>query len=118
MERGEYYPLFETKKGRGRLVYRLFAISLFIAICFIWFYRFNHIITTNTNQTQQEEDEDGGKWVWLGLLAAELWFGFYWILTQAFRWNPVYRYPFKNRLSQRSFFFLIQPYHYYMWHLI
>jgi cellulose synthase/poly-beta-1,6-N-acetylglucosamine synthase-like glycosyltransferase len=101
MERGEYYPLFETKKGRGRLVYRLFAISLFIAICFIWFYRFNHIITTNTNQTQQEEDEDGGKWVWLGLLAAELWFGFYWILTQAFRWNPVYRYPFKNRLSQR-----------------
>ncbi|CAJ2640087.1 unnamed protein product [Trifolium pratense] len=101
MERGEYYPLFETKMGRGRVVYRLFAISLFVAICLIWLHRFNHIITITTNHTQQEEEDDRGIWVWLGLLAAELWFGFYWILTQAFRWNPVFRHPFKNRLSQR-----------------
>ncbi|PNX55845.1 cellulose synthase-like protein e1-like, partial [Trifolium pratense] len=85
--------------GRGRVVYRLFAISLFVAISLIWLHRFNHIITTN--HTQQEEEDDGGIWVWLGLLGAELWFGFYWILTQAFRWNQlVFRHPFKNRLSQ------------------
>ncbi|AES70607.2 cellulose synthase E1-like protein [Medicago truncatula] len=95
--RGVYSPLFETKKGRGRLIYRLFSISLFTAISFIWLYRFNHIITTN--YTQQEED--GGKLVWFGMLAAELWFGFYWFLTQAFRWNLVFRQPFKDRLSQR-----------------
>ncbi|CAK8565761.1 unnamed protein product [Lathyrus sativus] len=93
MEKGEYSPLFETKKGRGRLPYRLFATSIFVAICFIWFYRFNHIIS--------QQEEDGRKWVWLGLLASELWFGFYWILTQALRWNLVFRQPFKNRLSQR-----------------
>ncbi|KAK4849895.1 hypothetical protein QYF36_001859 [Acer negundo] len=32
---------------------------------------------------------------------AELWFGLYWILTQALRWNQVYRSTFKDRLSQR-----------------
>ncbi|CAL5202371.1 unnamed protein product [Lathyrus oleraceus] len=94
MDRGEYTPLFETKKGRGRVIYRLFAISIFVAICFIWLYRFNHIIS-------QQEEDDGRKWIWLGLLASELWFGFYWILTQALRWNLVFRQPFKNRLSQR-----------------
>ncbi|KAL5077341.1 hypothetical protein RYX36_016325 [Vicia faba] len=92
MDKSEYSPLFETKKGRGRLLYRLFATSIFVAICFIWLYRFNHIIT---------QEEDGRKWVWLGLLASELWFGFYWILTQALRWNTVFRQPFKDRLSQR-----------------
>ncbi|KAI5408969.1 hypothetical protein KIW84_054699, partial [Lathyrus oleraceus] len=94
MDRGEYTPLFETKKGRGRVIYRLFAISIFVATCFIWLYRFNHIIS-------QQEEDDGRKWIWLGLLASELWFGFYWILTQALRWNLVFRQPFKNRLSQR-----------------
>ena len=116
--RGVYSPLFETKKGRGRLIYRLFSISLFAAICFIWLYRFNHIITTNYIQS-----EDGGKFVWFGMLAAELWFGFYWILTQPFRWNLVFRQPFKNRLSQRSLSFLSSythfrlPYHYFLWNL-
>ncbi|XP_058762560.1 cellulose synthase-like protein E1 [Vicia villosa] len=93
MDSGEYSPLFETKKGRGRVIYRLFSISLFVAICFIWLYRFTHIIT--------QQEDDGGKWAWIGLLASELWFGFYWILTQALRWNLVFRHPFKDRLSQR-----------------
>ena len=34
------------------------------------------------------------------MLAADLWFGFYWVLRQALRWNPVFRQVFKNRLSQ------------------
>ncbi|MED6159326.1 hypothetical protein PIB30_041324 [Stylosanthes scabra] len=84
-----YSPLFETKKGRGRIMYRSFAISLFVAIFFIWVYRVSHIPSNNK------------KWVWLGLFGAELWFGFYWVLTQALRWNLVFRKTFKNRLSQR-----------------
>ncbi|KAL5134497.1 Cellulose synthase-like protein E2 [Glycine soja] len=52
--------------------------------------RFSHI-------TKGED----GNWAWLGMLASELWFGFYWVLTQALRWNLVFRQPFKNRLSQR-----------------
>ncbi|KAK7387180.1 hypothetical protein VNO78_27753 [Psophocarpus tetragonolobus] len=88
----EYSPLFETKRGRGRIIYRSFAISLFVAICFIWFYRFSHILDTKF---------EDGKWAWLGMFGAELWFGFYWILTQALRWTLVFRQPFVNRLSQR-----------------
>lgn len=92
MNGGEYSPLFETRRGKGRLIYRLFAISLFVAICFIWVYRFSYIISNEDRIL-----------VWLGLFGAEIWFGFYWILTQAFRWNLIFRQPFKNRLSQRSF---------------
>jgi 1-acyl-sn-glycerol-3-phosphate acyltransferase len=33
--------------------------------------------------------------------AAEVWFGIYWIVTQASRWNPTYRRTFKVQLSQR-----------------
>ncbi|KAI9185698.1 hypothetical protein LWI28_009854 [Acer negundo] len=32
---------------------------------------------------------------------SELWFGFYWLCTQALRWNCVYKRTFKYRLSQR-----------------
>ncbi|CBI41095.3 unnamed protein product, partial [Vitis vinifera] len=37
----------------------------------------------------------------MGLFLSELWFSFYWFLTQFVRWNLVYRYTFKDRLSQR-----------------
>ncbi|KAL5803841.1 hypothetical protein ACOSQ3_030641 [Xanthoceras sorbifolium] len=87
----DYVPLFETRKGKGRAVYRVFAVSIFVGICLIWGYRVSHIPSRNEN----------GRWVWFGLLAAELWFGFYWVLTQALRWNQVYRSTFKDNLSQR-----------------
>ncbi|KAJ7960951.1 Cellulose synthase, partial [Quillaja saponaria] len=87
----EHDPLFETKKGKGRVIYRLFSVSLFVGICLIWAYRLKHI---------PKEGEDG-RWVWMGLLGSELWFGLYWVLTKAPRWNPVYRHTFKDRLSQR-----------------
>ncbi|KAJ1410808.1 Nucleotide-diphospho-sugar transferase [Sesbania bispinosa] len=90
MDSGEYYSLFETTRprGRGRLILRLFTISLFVATCFIWAYRLSHI-------------PKDGKWAWFGLFGAELWFGLYWLFGQALRWNPVYRKTFNNRLSQR-----------------
>ncbi|KAI4306230.1 hypothetical protein L6164_029522 [Bauhinia variegata] len=89
MDRGEYYSLFETKTDKQRVIRRLSAISLFVSHWFIWVYRFNHL------------PKDGGRWVWFGLLAAELWFGLYYLLTQALRWNLVFREPFPDRLSQR-----------------
>ncbi|TQD96695.1 hypothetical protein C1H46_017697 [Malus baccata] len=87
----EKEPLFETKRAKGRVLYRVFAASIFAGICLVWFYRASHI---------PKAGEDG-RFGWIGLLGAEIWFGFYWLLTQASRWNPVYRYTFKDRLSQR-----------------
>lgn len=88
MESGEDYSLFETRKDKGRHIRRIYAISLFVAICFIWAYRLSHIPAY-------------GKWAWLGLFAAELWSGFYWLFGQALRWNMLFRKTFINRLSQR-----------------
>lgn len=90
-EGGISSPLFETKRAKGIVLYRLFAASIFVGICLIWVYRVSHI---------PKAGEDG-RFGWMGLLAAELWFGFYWLLTQASRWNRVYRHTFKDRLSQR-----------------
>ena len=94
-----YLPLFETKRAKGRALYRVFAGSIFVGICLIWAFRVSHV---------PREGEDG-RLVWIGLLAAELWFGFYWFLTQAHRWNLVYRHTFKDRLSQR---FPLHPFPY------
>ncbi|KAL6203693.1 hypothetical protein ACLB2K_027393 [Fragaria x ananassa] len=90
-EGGTSSPLFETKRAKGIVLYRLFAASFFVGVCLIWVYRVSHI---------PKAGEDG-RFGWMGLLAAELWFGFYWLLTQASRWNRVYRHTFKDRLSQR-----------------
>ena len=86
--------LFETKRYKGRGLYRLFAVSVFVGICLILVYRFSHVPKNGDNNNI-------GRWAWLGLIGAEIWFGFYWFLTQALRWNPVYRLTFKDRLSQR-----------------
>lgn len=91
MGNGENGPLFETRRATGRVLYRLFAASVFVGICLILGYRVS----------QLPNDQEHGKWFWFGMFAAELWFGFYWVLTQAMRWNIVYRVTFKDRLSQR-----------------
>ncbi|KAF6153812.1 hypothetical protein GIB67_001045 [Kingdonia uniflora] len=83
-------PLFETKRGKGRIVYRLFAASIFVGICLIWVYRAANI-----------PKEGARRLFWIGLFGAELWFGFFWIITQSVRWNNIYRYPFKDRLLER-----------------
>ncbi|XP_068643412.1 cellulose synthase-like protein E6 [Aristolochia californica] len=82
-------PLFETEEFKWRTAYRLYALSVFVGICLIWFYRWNHI------------PETGERWVWYGLFGAEIFLGLYWILNQSVRWRPVLRYTFKERLSQR-----------------
>ncbi|KAL5718910.1 hypothetical protein ACHQM5_011764 [Ranunculus cassubicifolius] len=87
-----YLPLFETEQVSGRNTYRLFSISMFVGISIIWVYRATHMVVS----VKGEE-----RWVWILMFLAEIWFGFYWVLTQSVRWNRVHRYTFKDRLSQR-----------------
>lgn len=93
----EYVPLFETERARGRVIFRPFALSTFVGIGFILVYRLSHI----------PRNGEDGRWAWIGLFGAELWFGLYWVLTQALRWNCVYRRTFKDRLSHRSLSLLL-----------
>ncbi|KAJ4976193.1 hypothetical protein NE237_001299 [Protea cynaroides] len=88
----EYLPLFETKEAKGRVAYRLLAASMLLAICMVVVFRVKHVPTGEETQ---------GRWAWIGLFLAELWFFLSWILHQAVRWNLVYRYTFKDRLSHR-----------------
>ncbi|XP_022719962.1 cellulose synthase-like protein E6 [Durio zibethinus] len=91
MEKNDYLPLFETKPVRGRILFRLFAASILVGICFICVYRIRFFPVGGKVE----------KWSWIGLFLSELWFSFYWFLTIVCRWNSVYRFPYKNRLSQR-----------------
>uniref|UniRef100_A0A2N9HIR4 Glycosyltransferase 2-like domain-containing protein n=1 Tax=Fagus sylvatica TaxID=28930 RepID=A0A2N9HIR4_FAGSY len=84
-------PLFETKEARFRGAYKVFASTVFVGICLIWVYRLTHIPSAGQH----------GRWAWIGMFMAELWFGLYWIITQSSRFSVIYNYPFKERLSYR-----------------
>ncbi|CAJ1971519.1 unnamed protein product [Sphenostylis stenocarpa] len=87
----EKKSLFETSKDRARHIRRLYAVSGFVAICFVWAFRLSHIPAKG----------EPGQWAWLGLFVVELWSGIYWVFYQALRWNLVFRKTFPSRLSQR-----------------
>ncbi|XP_043690387.1 cellulose synthase-like protein E1 isoform X2 [Telopea speciosissima] len=76
------------------MAYRLFVLSMLVGICMVVVYRVKHVPSAG-------EGAQGGRWVWIGLFVAELWLSLSWLLRQAFRWNLVYRYTFKDRLSHR-----------------
>ena len=84
-------PLFVTKSAKGRILFQLYAILIFVGVCLIFLYRMSHI----------PKREEAGRWAWIGLFLSELWFSFYWFLTTFVRLNPIYRYTFKDRLSLR-----------------
>ncbi|PRQ35150.1 putative cellulose synthase (UDP-forming) [Rosa chinensis] len=86
-----HLPLFETTKAKGKVLYRFSAVSVSVGICLIWVYRVTHI---------PKAGEDG-RFGWMLLFAAELWFAFYWFVTQALRWSRINRQTFKDRLSER-----------------
>ncbi|XP_073117695.1 cellulose synthase-like protein E6 isoform X2 [Elaeis guineensis] len=85
-------PLFETKQAKGRFAYKLFACSMLVGICLIWFYRATHVPGWG----------ERGRWAWIGIFVAELWFSFYWIIIQLIRWSPIYHYTHTEKLSQRD----------------
>ncbi|KOM46408.1 hypothetical protein LR48_Vigan07g011200 [Vigna angularis] len=91
MGSGEQQSLFETRKDRARHVRRVYAVSVSLAICFVWAFRLTHIPANG----------GAGQWAWYGLFLAELWSGIYWLFYQALRWNMVFRTTFPNILSQR-----------------
>ncbi|KAL7592944.1 hypothetical protein Lser_V15G31936 [Lactuca serriola] len=85
----EHIPLFETKQAKGRTLFKLYTASMSMAICLICVYRATH--TPEKGKT--------GRYLWIGLFMAELWFTFYWLITQLVRWNPVTHQTFKDQLS-------------------
>ncbi|CAA7015426.1 unnamed protein product [Microthlaspi erraticum] len=85
-------PLTVTRRKTGRVIaFRVFSASVFFCICWIWFYRVTVPLETDENRTGL-----------VGfMLVLEIWFGLYWVFTQALRWNPVWRLTFIGRLSRR-----------------
>ncbi|TVU09933.1 hypothetical protein EJB05_43432 [Eragrostis curvula] len=81
--------LFATEQVGGRAVYRFHAVTVFVGICLVLYYRATHV----------PAGSGAGRAAWLGMLAAELWLAFYWVITQAVRWSPVRRRTFKDRLA-------------------
>jgi hypothetical protein len=96
-------PLFETKEGRFRGAYKVFASTVFVGICLIWVYRLTHIPAAAAEEDHDDDDKPaaGRYCAWIGVFMAELCFGLYWIVTQSVRLNPVSHHPFKQRLSDR-----------------
>ncbi|KAI4307852.1 hypothetical protein L6164_030987 [Bauhinia variegata] len=88
---GELLPLFESKEARLGLLYKVFASTIFAAICCIWVYRLPNIPGAG----------EQGRWAWISISMSELGFGLYWIITQSVRWRIVYHSPFMQRLLQR-----------------
>ncbi|CAN6182656.1 unnamed protein product, partial [Urochloa humidicola] len=68
------------------------AITLSVGICLVLYYRATHVPAAGSS---------AGRTAWMGMLAAELWFGFYWVITQSVRWCPIRRRTFKDRLTAR-----------------
>lgn len=84
-------PLFVAKPGKERTCRRVVACSMFVGILLILIYRWTHIPA-------------GGKLerlVWIGMFVSEIWFGFYYVLTQSTRWSPLHYSTFTDKLSQR-----------------
>ncbi|KAG2390739.1 Cellulose synthase-like protein [Vigna angularis] len=82
--------LFETKEGRFRGLYKVFATTIFGAVCLIWVYR-----VVNMGRIER------GRWCWMSVMVSEFGFGLYWIITQSVRWRILYHTPFKHTLLNR-----------------
>uniref|UniRef100_A0ACD5Y0N6 Uncharacterized protein n=1 Tax=Avena sativa TaxID=4498 RepID=A0ACD5Y0N6_AVESA len=90
METPESRRLFATESLGGRALYRLHAVTVAAGILLVLYYRATHVPAAGE-----------GRAAWLGMLAAELWYSAYWVITQSVRWSPVHRRPFMERLAAR-----------------
>ncbi|KAJ4754186.1 Cellulose synthase family protein [Rhynchospora pubera] len=91
MTGGHDSSLFAIETGKGMVAYRLYATSILVSTCLVWWYRATHIPSIG----------EKGRWLWIGISLAEMFTGLYWIVTQFLRLNPIYRHAFPDRLSQR-----------------
>ncbi|XBH70606.1 hypothetical protein VPH35_098235 [Triticum aestivum] len=82
--------LFETETHGGRAAYRLHAVTVAAGILLLLYYRATRVPAAGE-----------GRAAWLVMLAAELWYAAYWVVTQSVRWSPVRRRPFIDRLAAR-----------------
>ncbi|KAM0853414.1 hypothetical protein ACQ4PT_051093 [Festuca glaucescens] len=82
--------LFATESIGGRAVYMLHVVTVAAGILLVLYYRATHVPAAGE-----------GRAAWLGMLAAELWYSAYWVITQSVRWSPVRRRPFRDRLAAR-----------------
>ena len=87
----ESRQLFATERVGGRAVYRLHAITVAAGVLLMLYYRATRVPAAGE-----------GRAAWLGMLAAELWYAAYWVVTQSVRWSPLRRRPFRDRLAARS----------------
>ncbi|KAG0490411.1 hypothetical protein HPP92_007274 [Vanilla planifolia] len=83
--------LLEVKEGKGNVWLWLYTGSVLLGLLLIYAYRASHLPAAG----------EKGRWAWIAVFAAELWFGFYWFISLSVRWSPLYRFPFRDRLSQR-----------------
>ncbi|WOG91926.1 hypothetical protein DCAR_0311181 [Daucus carota subsp. sativus] len=93
--RNEDVALFESKGVSKSMLLcrRAFAGSTSLAILSVWLYRCFYFV--------YDYQSHAHALVWIGMFAAEVWFGLCWLLTQASRWNLIYRRTFKDKLSYR-----------------
>ncbi|KQJ90650.1 cellulose synthase-like protein E6 [Brachypodium distachyon] len=82
--------LFATEIIGGRALYKLHAVTVAVGICLVLYYRATRV-----------PEQGQGRAAWLGMLAAELCYAAYWVVTQSVRWCPVRRIPFRDRLAAR-----------------
>ncbi|XP_031478905.1 cellulose synthase-like protein E6 isoform X2 [Nymphaea colorata] len=88
----EEMSLHSSIGARGRTMYKLFVASNLAGIMGILYYRATNI---------PREGPSLRLLVWAAMSLSELWFGFYWLVTQSARWDPIYRSTSKDRLSNR-----------------
>ncbi|KQJ90646.1 cellulose synthase-like protein E6 isoform X2 [Brachypodium distachyon] len=88
MPKIERERLFTTERSGGRALYRLHAVTVAVGICLVLYYRATRV-------------PEQGRAAWLGMLASELFFAAYWVITQSVRWSPVRHRTFRDRLAAR-----------------
>lgn len=79
--------------------YRTIIIMRLIILAFFFHYRVTHPV-------------DSAIGLWLTSVICEIWFAFSWVLDQFPKWSPINRETYIDRLSARSIFLPLKPFHY------
>ncbi|OVA05277.1 Cellulose synthase [Macleaya cordata] len=86
-------PLHEVQVQTLRAnINRIHSLFHTIAVLCLFYYRLSHLIHAESVPT----------WPWILLFSSEFILGFIWFLTQAFRWRPVSRAAFQDRIDPNT----------------